>query len=152
MRVIKKNKTVLSCQEGASLYPDTPIDVIQRIEYVRMGPGTRFKRPFAFFCCLGWKEMQFRVLLARPSLLMSNLYIHFSFCSLHQDTMAALVRGLGAVLRGTGKTLEEIGCALQGKLAYRETRKFNVIIKSSENCIRCKQFNLLPLPIAHPLL
>ena len=39
-----------------------------------------------------------------------------------QHTMAAL-KGLGAVLRGAGRAIEELGCALQGKLAYRETRE-----------------------------
>ena len=72
MRVIKKNKTVLSCQEGASLYPDTPIAVIQHIEYVSMGPGTRFKRPFEVFC---WKELQFRV-LGCPSIAFDVKPIH----------------------------------------------------------------------------
>lgn len=36
----------------------------------------------------------------------------------------ALWRGFGAILRMTGTAIEEIGCSLQGKLAYRETREF----------------------------
>jgi hypothetical protein len=37
--------------------------------------------------------------------------------------MANVVRGLGSVLRGAGKAIDELGCAIQGKLAYRETRE-----------------------------
>lgn len=38
----------------------------------------------------------------------------------------AFARGIGAILRSAGKALEDVGCAVQGKLAYRETCKQSV--------------------------
>lgn len=35
----------------------------------------------------------------------------------------ALWRAVGSVFRSTGQALDSLGCALQGRLAYRETRK-----------------------------
>lgn len=48
----------------------------------------------------------------------------------------ALARGFGALLRSTGKALDDLGCALQGKLAYRETCRYLCIIDSLP-CHRC---------------
>jgi hypothetical protein len=37
--------------------------------------------------------------------------------------MAFVSRGIGAILRSAGKALDDLGCVVQGKLAYRETCK-----------------------------
>ena len=37
--------------------------------------------------------------------------------------MAGAVRALGKLLRGTGQALDSLGSALQGSLAYKETRE-----------------------------
>ena len=37
--------------------------------------------------------------------------------------MSAVIRSLGTVLRSSGKAIDSMGAAMQGKYAYRETCK-----------------------------
>ena len=54
----------------------------------------------------------------------------------------ALARGIGAVLRGAGKALDEMGIALQGKLGVRETRE-STQIKSDWSLFSIKSQGLM---------
>lgn len=38
--------------------------------------------------------------------------------------MAAIIKAVGGIFRGAGRAIDELGCALQGSLAYRESRKY----------------------------
>jgi hypothetical protein len=38
--------------------------------------------------------------------------------------MAAIIKAVGGIFRGAGRAIDDLGCALQGSLAYRESRKY----------------------------